>query len=103
MDLLSIVLALLEDHVFEDVEQVVDALAVELGVLVSVGVQVVLGHFLRCFGLKGIACHVNDCHCAHRQVLMPEVQLDKHVRLVICRGVDLAGSFEIRAILLDSL
>ena len=38
MYLLSILLTLLEYHVFEDVEQVVDPLAVELGVLVCVGV-----------------------------------------------------------------
>ena len=38
MYLLSILLTLLKDHVFEDVEQVVDPLAVELGVLVCVGV-----------------------------------------------------------------
>ena len=38
MYLLSILLTLLEYHVFEDVEQVVDSLAVELGVLVRVGV-----------------------------------------------------------------
>lgn len=38
MYLLSILLTLLEYHVFEDVEQVVDPLAVELGVFVCVGV-----------------------------------------------------------------
>ena len=66
MDLLPVVLTFFEDHVFEDVKQVVDTLAIQLGVLISVSIQVVLRYFLGSFGLEWISSHVNYRHCAHR-------------------------------------
>ena len=63
MDLLSIILALFEDHIFEYVKQIVDALTIQLGVFVSVSIQMVLWYFLRGFRLKWISSHINYSHC----------------------------------------
>ena len=79
---LSILLSLFVKHVFEDVEQVVDSLRVELRVLVLVGVQVILRQRLRLFAFQGESGHVNDGECAHCAIFMPEVQLKEKVGLI---------------------
>lgn len=55
-----LLMALLEKHVFEDVEQVVDSLGVQLGVLILVGIQVIFGSSLRLFWLQRVPSHVDD-------------------------------------------
>jgi len=102
--LLPILLILLEYHVFKNVEEVVDSLAVELGVFVSVGTQVILRNLFVCLGIDGVACHINDSDRTHLQVFMPEMKFDEHVSLVIDRSVRIVsgGFFEVSTILFDS-
>ena len=54
------------------------------------------------FGLERVACHVNYSHGAHCQTVVPEVQLDEKVRLIVAWIVNLVARFlEVLTVLLD--
>ena len=63
----------------------------------------VLGQLFGCLRFQRITGHVHYSHRAHRQILMPEVQLDEHVSLVVDWREDFTGSLEIHTVLLYSL
>ena len=105
--LLVIFLVLLEKHVFKDVEEVVDALRVELWMLFLISVKVILWHISSLPWFERVAGHVDESYRADCIVFMPEVQLDEHVCFVtrwITAGTTMltTGFLEVITALLDS-
>ena len=103
MHLVVFFVALLKQQVFKDEEQIVYSLCIELRVVLLICVQVVFWGALDLFLFQRVASHVYDCDCADSKILVPKVQLDEEMRLVVCRAFRLISRlFKVSTVLLYS-
>ena len=80
-------------------------MAVQLAVLVRVGIEVILWQLFGSFRPERVPSHIYNSDRADRQIFMPKMELYEDVRLVVDRGEDVLtrSLLEICTILLDSL
>ena len=65
----------------------------------------ILGQLFRGFRLERVPSHVHNRDRTHSHILVPKMQLNEDVRLVVYRGVDMLARLllKICTVLLDTL